>query len=193
MTSREVDVMASRFLVGVTVAALVAVIGLGSATPASAAERSAACAWLDGHVTEKIRTDVIDLSGFGGLKTGETVTVTGLQRPAGVVETVGLAIVGQSSTSGPIGAQLTLTTTARADELRAYTVVDPSIQYVDFVWGCDPATGGATATPIPDWIQGYARASADEVCIEGWSPSWDQWPNGGTGGYTCGRAIRAFG
>lgn len=47
--------------------------------------------------------------------------------------------------------------------------------------------------PIPDWIQGYARASADEVCLDGWKPSWDQWPNGGKGGFTCGRAIPSLG
>ena len=163
-----------------------------AAPPSAAAERSAACAWLDGHVTEEIRTDLIDLSGLGGLQTGETVSVTGLQRPAGVVETVGLNIAGQGSTSGAIGTRLSLTTTAPVDEVRAYTVVDPSNQYVDFVWGCDPATGGAMAPPIPAWVQAYGRA-ADAPCIEGWNASWDQWPNSGTGGFVCQRSIPSLG
>lgn len=36
----------------------------------------------------------------------------------------------------------------------------------------------------PDWMKQYARAEA-EACDSEWSPSWAQWPNGGTGGFVC--------
>ena len=52
--------------------------------------------------------------------------------------------------------------------------------------------------------QSYGRASQTEACAaqvgetpwqaswgadSSWSPSWEQWANGGTGGWTCGRSI----
>jgi ubiquitin-large subunit ribosomal protein L40e len=46
---------------------------------------------------------------------------------------------------------------------------------------------------IPAWQQAYARGSADEACAPGWGPSWAQWPNGGTGGWTCDREIPSLG
>jgi hypothetical protein len=47
--------------------------------------------------------------------------------------------------------------------------------------------------PIPDWVQGYGRAIADEVCLEGWTPSYDMWPNEGTGGWVCTRNVPMYG
>lgn len=55
------------------------------------------------------------------------------------------------------------------------------------------ASEPSSATPIPAWVQAYARASANDTCIEGWSPSWAQWPNGGTGGWVCTRNIPSLG
>ena len=37
------------------------------------------------------------------------------------------------------------------------------------------------------WMQSTARASSDDACPDGWSPSWAQWPNDNTGGPTCTR------
>ena len=55
------------------------------------------------------------------------------------------------------------------------------------------------------WFQSVARASASAACPDdafgtpwqsnwdpaqrSWRPSWAQWPNGGTGGFTCDRQI----
>jgi hypothetical protein len=38
------------------------------------------------------------------------------------------------------------------------------------------------------WLQAYGRGSA-ETCQTGWSPSWAEWPNGGTGGFVCVRSY----
>lgn len=43
------------------------------------------------------------------------------------------------------------------------------------------------------WGQAYGRASSDAACQDGWSPSWAWWPNAGTGGFVCERAVTAFG
>ncbi len=55
------------------------------------------------------------------------------------------------------------------------------------------APGGVGETPIPMWVQGYGRPTADAPCREGWDPSWAQWPNHGTGGFVCHRSIKAYG
>jgi hypothetical protein len=49
--------------------------------------------------------------------------------------------------------------------------------------------GGSPGSTPPDWQQSYARASQDEECKPGWNPSWDYWPNGGTGGWVCNRSV----
>jgi hypothetical protein len=46
---------------------------------------------------------------------------------------------------------------------------------------------GAEDTPPPSWYQGVGRVSADATCDAGWTASWAQWPNGGTGGWVCNR------
>jgi hypothetical protein len=50
-----------------------------------------------------------------------------------------------------------------------------------------------TYIPIPPWVQGYGRASAADVCLDGWTASWELWPNGGTGGWVCTRSIPSLG
>ena len=52
---------------------------------------------------------------------------------------------------------------------------------------------GRPAASVPDWVQGYARSGPEEACLPGWSPSWDWWPNGGNGGWTCVRTVPAYG
>jgi hypothetical protein len=81
-------------------------------------------------------------------------------------------------------------------------------EYVLLVWGCggdclvDADTYGeyvlsltldwADATP-PPWMQAIGRDSAVASCPVGYNPSWAQWPNGGTGGYTCDKFVSATG
>ena len=67
---------------------------------------------------------------------------------------------------------------------------------------------GLTLTPSASadsvQFQSYQRASASEACSaqpgetpweaawgvdSSWHPTWEQWPNGGTGGWTCARSI----
>ena len=53
-------------------------------------------------------------------------------------------------------------------------------------FGVIPSTQGP---PPPSWLRAYARASEATACEEGWAPSWEAWPNGGTGGWTCTQSI----
>ncbi len=62
------------------------------------------------------------------------------------------------------------------------------------------------ATPDQVWVQSFERSSADAPCIapawletawndawdpaeKAWTPTWEQWANGGKGGWTCTRSI----
>lgn len=47
------------------------------------------------------------------------------------------------------------------------------------------------ASAIPSWMQAYARHSA-EACKGSWGASWQQWPNGGQGGWVCTRTIASL-
>lgn len=60
--------------------------------------------------------------------------------------------------------------------------------YFYLVYGFVGDVDGSDATP-PGWAQAYARSSADEECKPGWNPSWDFWPNNGTGGWVCERVV----
>ena len=59
--------------------------------------------------------------------------------------------------------------------------------------GCvviDFAPGSSDPEAPPPWLQAYGRPAITSVCSEGWNPSWAQWPNGYSGGYTCERRIQ---
>lgn len=60
--------------------------------------------------------------------------------------------------------------------------------------------------PAQVWVQSFERASADAPCVapkaldiawqadwpadeQAWIPTWEQWANGGKGGWTCFRMI----
>lgn len=60
--------------------------------------------------------------------------------------------------------------------------------------------------PAQVWVQSFERSSADAPCVapkeldipwqadwpaaeEAWIPTWEQWANGGKGGWTCFRII----
>jgi len=64
--------------------------------------------------------------------------------------------------------------------------------------------GANVASADSVWYQSYGRVSQSEACAaqvgetpwqaswgtdSSWYPSWEQWANGGTGGWTCGRSI----
>ncbi len=53
--------------------------------------------------------------------------------------------------------------------------------------GCGFDYSGDEGTPPPSWYQATGRATATATCADGWRPSYDLWPNGGTGGFTCER------
>lgn len=53
-------------------------------------------------------------------------------------------------------------------------------------------TGGVPSA-IPPWVQAYGRGGAEVGCIDGWSPSWAQWPNEGSGGFVCTRSVPSRG
>lgn len=40
----------------------------------------------------------------------------------------------------------------------------------------------------PLWMQSYSKPAAEQ-CADGWSPSWAQWANEGTGGPVCNRYV----
>ena len=41
----------------------------------------------------------------------------------------------------------------------------------------------------PLWHLSIVRKSAEAGCPDGYSASWDYWPNGGNGGYVCNRVV----
>lgn len=71
------------------------------------------------------------------------------------------------------------------------------------VLGCGLAFGAAPASASSTtWIQSIQRPSEEAACPTGggpapqsgwvvteWAKSWEQWPNGGRGGWTCTRTI----
>jgi hypothetical protein len=68
--------------------------------------------------------------------------------------------------------------------------------------GCLFGANAASADSV--WVQSYQRASSSEACVaqmgetpwqaswgtdSSWKPTWEQWANKGTGGWTCTRSI----
>jgi hypothetical protein len=54
---------------------------------------------------------------------------------------------------------------------------------------------GATAGASKDltiWLKATGRVSSEAACEEGWSPSWQQWPNDGAGGWVCVKYTYAY-
>ncbi len=69
------------------------------------------------------------------------------------------------------------------------------------VWLQDPSTSELIEVtlpfeppaPSPMWQQAIGRASDTATCPDGYTPSWDTWPNGGKGGYVCNRFVPVYG
>jgi hypothetical protein len=47
---------------------------------------------------------------------------------------------------------------------------------------------GIDRTP-PPWMQSYGRSGKDAACLDGWNPSYAEWPNDGKGGWVCDRIL----
>ncbi len=60
---------------------------------------------------------------------------------------------------------------------------------VSVIWIGLPASAAAT----PMWQQAIGRTTSAAACPTGYTPSWDYWPNGGTGGYVCNRFLPRYG
>ncbi|MDP1877069.1 MAG: hypothetical protein Q8M17_05885 [Actinomycetota bacterium] len=57
----------------------------------------------------------------------------------------------------------------------------------------DSSTGSASQSTPAMWDLAYQRSGPNAPCLPNFVPSWAQWPNGGTGGFTCKRTIPATG
>ena len=71
-----------------------------------------------------------------------------------------------------------------------------TVYVYDFLLGQVPVTPtllGSPTSAIPMWQQAIGRASASAPCPDGYTGSWDTWPNNHTGGYVCNRFIPAYG
>ena len=55
------------------------------------------------------------------------------------------------------------------------------------------SSSAGDAASVLMWQQAYGRASATDSCQSGYTPSWDTWPNGGTGGFVCNRFVPEYG
>ena len=55
------------------------------------------------------------------------------------------------------------------------------------------SSSAGDAASVLMWQQAYGRASATDTCQDGYTPSWDVWPNGGTGGFVCNRFVPEYG
>lgn len=113
-----------------------------------------------------------------------SLTVTPTTASSGATVTVDGATVASGSASGAIAVgtgSTTITvvvTSADTTTTKTYTIT---------------VTPGAVEEEEielpPSWYQAYQRASADEECKSGWDPSWAEWANNASGGWTCERTI----
>lgn len=190
---------ARRILSSLAAAALVGATGLVGAPTASAAERSPACAFLDGNFidfafTAQFIFESGDLAYLGLPQPGETVSIISAGNGPGVSTGAALSVIGTGAVEGAIGERLSITLTAPAPRLAGLAQFDGDItdaQRMDFWFFCDPA--GDPATPIPMWNQAFARNGSGATCPAGWEPSWQEWAQAVSGGWVCTRGIRSFG
>jgi len=60
---------------------------------------------------------------------------------------------------------------------------------IQLVYSCS----APAAAPILMWQQAIGRESATAPCPDGYTGSWDTWPNGGKGGFVCNRFVPVYG
>lgn len=182
-----------RMAAGLAAAMVVASGASMAAAPAAlAADYDAACASssstlsVSGQVGDTITVQLVsadcypESSSAGVVSWVADYATTPAQNPAAVChnvdcngtnpETVITITLEQAGTT-------TWTALQNSDGLTLNITVAPSDVYV----------------PIPPWIQGYGRGGPADACRDGWSPSWEMWPNGGRGGYVCTRSIPSLG
>lgn len=127
----------------------------------------------------------------------ETLVITAtsctqFQLPANAEGTANYAGVtyGPGSTVAYSGGPVTYTPPqARMVESQEITFINPTTppgRYGLYI------TVLATDIPRQMWFQSVGRP-ADGVCESGWGASWEQWPNGGRGGFTCNRVVPGIG
>jgi hypothetical protein len=154
-------------------------------------------------------TDVVNLT----VAPGDTVTVTpvgceyfGYGDVAGSVSWSDADGTHTKSAGSPGAAALTpgLTNvlfTAPATEWSGFAFsvghrIGGSSDYAVIQYFVTVSVGGniaSSATPIPDWVQAYGRASKGATCLHGWIPSWQAWAEPVTGGWVCTRDIPSLG
>lgn len=181
------------------VVALVAGIGVVGAPPASAAERSPACAYLNGNFigdvfTAQFTFESGPLAYLGLPRAGETVSIISALNGPGVSSGASLNVIGTGHVTGPVGSRLSLTLAAPGPQLAGLAQTDvggDNPQRMDFWFFCDPA--GDPATPIPMWVQAFGRNGRDATCPVGWDPSWQEWAERVSGGWVCTRSIPSIG
>jgi hypothetical protein len=89
----------------------------------------------------------------------------------------GLEFYGWSTLSGGLG------TIYQPGDL-----ITPSASITLFANWVTAVPNSSALPPIPPpWLQAYERPGPDAGCVDGWRPSWAQWPSNGLGGYTCER------
>ncbi len=76
--------------------------------------------------------------------------------------------------------------------------ISPLAGQTVFVWDSTnsvvvPVVLPAGSSPIPMWQQAIGRPSATAPCPDGYTGSWDTWPNNHTGGYVCNRFVPTYG
>lgn len=178
-----------RSLVATAVTSVVLGGAIVGAPSASAADVSAACNTVNGTTMGPV-TGIVGIPGLSpGFNAGEVIRAkvqvfngapfVSLQVPVGTVRASGAA-------------PTTLTYVAVGGET-SVEVFNSGTGAFSATFSCSAPAEPNSVAPIPDWVQGYARAEKSATCIEGWEPSWEQWPNGGKGGYVCTRSVPAYG
>jgi hypothetical protein len=69
------------------------------------------------------------------------------------------------------------------------------IQALDNTYYTIVVNGGTPLSGPKDltiWLQSVGRWAQTDSCPAGYSPSWAQWPNGGTGGWVCDKYTYAY-
>ena len=191
--------MRTRIQVAAATSAVVMAASMVVGAPsAGAAERSAACAAIDGLYIANSRTAIALNTGAeeGLLAAGETVSVV-TERVSGPGTDAQLFLQDTGYVTGPIGSTLTLTALQPASRVTGLSV-EPSSNPSDAVFlnwwfACSPVSPGTPTPSVPAWVQAYGRASADAACEAGWDASWQAWAEPVTGGWVCTRSVPSLG
>lgn len=178
-----------RSLVATAVASVLVGGAIVGAPAGLAAEASAACEYLNGKSGGPVSKFVGFPALSPGFEAGEVISarvevysgapLVSLQVPAGTDRSSGAA-------------PTTLTYVAVGGET-SVEVFNSGTGGFTATFFCSAPAEPSLVAPIPEWVQAYARADNSATCLDNWEPSWEQWPNGGMGGYVCTRSVPAYG